>query len=468
MSELWTDQYFPNAWDAFVGNSEIVKEVQLWATDWKKNKSGPPLLLFGAVGCGKTALALLLARQNNWDLFELNASDFRNKDAIEKIAGAALQNSSFSGRLRLALLDEVDGVSGREDKGGLAALLQVLKTAQNPVILTANDIYSNKQMAVLRNYCKKLEFKKINYLSMTKRLAQICENEKIDYDMEALRELAKNSNGDLRSAILDLQSIVQDSRKITVSDVLTLGFREREDKIFSVLPKIFRTKTIADSRQARFRADVSDDLLLRWIEENLPLEFSNREELALAFNRLSRADVFLGRVSYRQYFDFWRYSSELMTSGVGLAHGPDFHPQFIMYKFPGLLSRLSAASAERNLKMELAEKCQAHLHASKREIISQDIPFWMTLFEDPKRAASFSALFGLDEGEIAFLMQSAKTAKKVQHVFEESQKLREQQVQKKRHAFSDFENAPGQTDEAVENQKHLRDSANNEKQTKLF
>ncbi|MFH0955404.1 MAG: replication factor C large subunit [Candidatus Micrarchaeota archaeon] len=469
MTGLWTEKFIPKEWGEFIGNSELLKEIQLWSLDWNKKKSGPPLLLFGSVGSGKTALALLTAKLNDWDLFELNASDFRDKDTVEKVVGAASQNASFSGKLRLILLDEVDSVSGREDRGGLSAILQVLKEAKNPVILTANDIYANKQLAVLRNYCKKMEFKKINYLSMAKRIRQICEGQKIDFDHEAILELAKQSNGDFRSALLDLQSVCEHTSKITLSDVQSLGYRERQDKIFSILPKIFHAKTVADARNARQKSDLDDDLLFRWIEENLPSEFKDRSELALAFNRLSRADIFLGRVHYRQYFGFWRYSSELMTSGVGLSHGADFHPDFIMYKFPGLLSRLAASSAERNLKMGIAEKAQEKMHASKREIVSQDIPFWLNLFDDHQKAVELSALFNLDENEIAFLMQSAKTTKKVQKVAEEAVGLRAQLLQKKQRFFSETENAESDSDaEPDDTQKQLRESANAQKQTRLF
>lgn len=472
MTELWTESFFPKNWDEFIGNSDLVKEIQLWSLEWNKKKSGPPLLVFGSVGAGKTALAVLTAKLNDWDLFELNASDFRDKETVEKVVGAAANNSSFSGKLRLILLDEVDSVSGREDRGGLSAILQVLKEAKNPVILTANDIYANKQLAVLRNYCKKLEFKKINYLSLAKRLRQICEEKGIDFDHEAIHELAKQSNGDFRSALLDLQSMVEHSKKITLSDVQELGFRERSDKIFSILPRIFHAKTIEESRTARFKSDIDDDLLLRWVEENIPADFKDESERALAFNRLSRADIFLGRVHYRQYFGFWRYSSELMTSGVGLSHGPDFHPEFIMFKFPGLLSRLSAASAERNLKSGIAEKAQEKMHASKREIVSQDIPFWLNLFEDHEKAVEMSALFGLDENEVAFLMKSNKTTKKVQKVLEEATALRESVFQQKRHFFSEAQSSGDSADSgetgAEDTQKQLAEEANAPKQTKLF
>ncbi|HIH21781.1 MAG TPA: AAA family ATPase, partial [Candidatus Diapherotrites archaeon] len=101
------------------------------------------MLFHGHTGSGKTLLAEITARENAWELFELNASDFRTKDIIERIAGAAALNSSFSGKLRLVLLDEVDGLQGTADKGGAAAIGSLLRQASQPVILTANEIYGD-------------------------------------------------------------------------------------------------------------------------------------------------------------------------------------------------------------------------------------------------------------------------------------------------------------------------------------
>ncbi len=468
MAELWTEKHSPKNLDEFVGNSELVKELELWSMEWNKHKTGKPLLLFGQVGSGKTCLAHLIARLNKWDLFELNASDFRTKDVIERLAGAALQNASFSGKLRLVLLDEVDGVQGREDKGGMAAILQVLKEAKNPVILTANDIYSNRQLATIRNYCKKLEFKKINYLSLAKRLKQVCENEGIEYDLMAINELAKESSGDLRAALLDLQTVALKHKKVMLEDVQSLGFREREEKIFSVLGKIFHAKTLGECREARMASEVSDDLLFQWIDENLPLQFKESNELAAAFEQLSRADIFNGRILNRQYWGFLRYSSDLMTAGVSFAAVHPSH-EFVMYRFPTLLSKLSASSADRNMKKQIAGKMQKKLHASKREIISYDLPFLVALFEKREHAVGFSASFNFDEEEIAFLMQSEPSTKKVQSVFEEAKALAQKSMRERRKPLAPLhENELKEIEEKQQEKQSRLSLSENKGQSKLF
>ncbi len=298
-SSLWTDKFFPSSFEEFIGNTEIVDFVKKWSSAWNSGEKQKPLLFHGHSGAGKTCLAILTAQLNGWDLFELNASDFRTKDIIEKVAGSASQFSSFSGKRRLVLIDEVDGIQGRSDSGGGAALVKIMKEARQPIILTANDLYPQGSLrntfAALRASSETLQFKKINYLSIAKRLRELLGTGQIVYDEDAVKELAKDSGGDFRAALLDTQSLAV-SKSISIDSVASLGFREREEDIFKTMGKIFRAKTFKEAREARFKSDLDAGMLSKWFEENIPIEFSEQEDIARAFDMLSRADRFEGRI----------------------------------------------------------------------------------------------------------------------------------------------------------------------------
>ena len=98
-------------------------------------------------------------------------------------------------------------------------------------MLTANEIYSEKKLAPIRAVCTLLEFRKINYLSIANYLKKICNSNALAYDDLALAEIAKNCSGDLRSALLDLQTLAISSERITLQEVSTLSYRERQEKI---------------------------------------------------------------------------------------------------------------------------------------------------------------------------------------------------------------------------------------------
>jgi len=127
----WTETFFPKSQEEFIGNSEIVAQAFRWADSWNEGKKQKPLLMWGQSGAGKTCLAILIAKLNNWDIFEMNASDLRTKESIERIAGGAAMNSSFDGRLRLILLDEVDRVSAEARADIMGVLVELLDPQQN-------------------------------------------------------------------------------------------------------------------------------------------------------------------------------------------------------------------------------------------------------------------------------------------------------------------------------------------------
>lgn len=448
MPELWTDKYFPKSLSEFIGNSEIVKSLDSWASEWNSGKKGKPLLLYGQTGSGKTALAHLIARINGWQVFELNASDFRTKEIIERLAGAAALNASFTGKPRLVLLDEIDGLQS-SDKGGASAIVDVLKHSQNPVILTANEIYSEKKLAPIRAACILLEFKKINYLSIANYLKKICNANALAYDDLALAEIAKNCSGDLRAALLDLQTLSMSPERITLQEVSTLSYRERQEKIFSVLHKIFTAQNINEARSARFSSEADSEMLQNWIEENIPRAYSDTADIAEAYEKLSRADIYEGRIRKRQHYGFLKYSSELATSGVALAKSGKID-SYIRYEFPQFLKKLSAGSSQKALRKSLSGKIAEQTHSGIKEIISKDLTYLKMIFKNKQEAIALSSQFDFDGEEIAFLLGTKPETKKVKEIIEEAQKIRSRHAAPRKQLMQGFEvAAPEQEREAL-------------------
>ncbi len=438
MSQLWPDKYAPKKEEEFIGNSEIVRHAIEWAKEWQRAEKQPPLLLWGQTGSGKTALAYLVAGLFRWNIVELNSSDLRSKDVIEKVVGAASQNASFFGVRRLILLDEVDALT-RDDRGGASAISSIIKETSNPIILTANDIFADKSVSALRFVCKTFEFKKINYVSMAARLREILGAEGVVFDEEAVKELARSSGGDMRSALLDLQTLSV-SGPVAMESVRSLGSREREQKVFSVMKAIFKSTDFGEVREMRSATDLSSDMLFNWVDENIPRQYAHANDVALAFDRLSRADMFNGRIMRRQYWGFLRYSSELSAEGVALAKEKPSH-DFVMYQFPGLLSMLSRTSGQRALRKELGKKIGKKMHSSSHEIIARDLPYLRAIAHRRENAVSLAAACDLDEKEIAFLLETTHDTKKVQSILEEATALRGQMARPKV-LFGGIQNRP--------------------------
>lgn len=60
---------------------------------------------------------------------------------------------------RVLLMDEVDGMAGNEDRGGIQELINLIKNTSIPIICMCND-RNHQKMRSLVNYCFDLRFNK--------------------------------------------------------------------------------------------------------------------------------------------------------------------------------------------------------------------------------------------------------------------------------------------------------------------
>jgi replication factor C large subunit len=125
-----TERVRPDRLDEMAGNPEAIVELRRWAKAWQSPR-GPPrqraALLAGPPGVGKTTAAIALAHDLGWGLVEMNASDARNRLAIDLVAGRAALTNAFSltgellssrrGQHTLILLDEADCLFSRDTEG---------------------------------------------------------------------------------------------------------------------------------------------------------------------------------------------------------------------------------------------------------------------------------------------------------------------------------------------------------------
>lgn len=409
MTIPWIIKYRPRRVEEVVGNEDSKKKFIEWIESWIKGKpTYKAALLYGPAGTGKTSLVEATARTYGYDLVELNASDQRSEAIIKRIVGIAACQGTLTGAItkRIILLDEVDGMS-EEDRGGLKAILEVLEKSHQPIVLTANDAWDPK-LASLRSVCLMIEFKRLKQWEVVKKLRDICLREGIEADKEVLEFIAKRSEGDLRSAINDLQTVAQGRKKITIDDVKWLPYRNRTEPIFDVLSMIFNAKTISTARRALSLIDMDPDMIFEWIYENAPSQLTDPRDLAIAMENLARADMVRSRVKLFQRWDLLAFATEMMSGGVAVAREAT-KPKWTPFHFPERIKFLSSIREEREIMESIASKIASRCLTSKRTIISDVIPYILFILRNnPDYGIKLLKSYELTNPEVEFLKRKAE------------------------------------------------------------
>jgi len=370
-------KYRPKSLKEFVNQKEAIEKFLNWYKNWKNTKKAA--LLYGPPGTGKSSFVEAFARDNNLELIQLNASDKRDANSIKTIIGNSSKNLSIWKKGKIFLIDEVDGISAFQDKGGVKALIEVIQESKFPIVLTANDPFDPK-LRELREHCELIEFKRLNVLDIERKLIEILEKEGIKYDRSVVREIANRNNGDLRGAINDLEIVARNKKEIKREDLEILGFRDRETQIFDALKILFKTKYPMTAKMSIANLDMDPDEIFYWIEENIANEYEDVNEIAKAYNALSLADLFRKRIMSRQNWRYLVYMNDLMTIGVALAK-KEMYRKFTKYRPPTILRLLTQTKSLREEEKMKLKKLSESLHCSTRKVKTEYLPYLQKLLK---------------------------------------------------------------------------------------
>jgi replication factor C large subunit len=401
MNEPWISKYQPKSLATFGTYKEQLVQMQQFVVDFKRQKK-KGMLLHGPTGCGKTAAVYALASDCNFELIEVNASDVRKKDAMLALLGTAAKQRSLFSQGKIILVDEVDCVSGVKDRGAVGAIEKVIAETSYPIFLACQDVGSKKIKSLVRKV-QCVAFDPLDHTTIFSILSSICSREGIDFDEAAVKTLARQSDGDLRAAINDLQSVAQERGRITMESLDALGYRNKKESIEDALIKIFKVKNANVAKDALRSVHEDLDKVMLWVDHNLPKEYKDPASLVRAYNALSKADVYKGRIRRWQHWRFLVYVNALVSAGVAVAKD-ERNKEVVTYERTKRLLKIWMANQKYAKRKAIAAKIAAGTHTGVKQAVKNTVPYLQTIFKHNKKmGAVIAAEFELDPDEVKWL-----------------------------------------------------------------
>lgn len=360
-----------------------------------KSQKKKAVLMYGPPGTGKTAAVHALAKMNNLELVEINASDYRTADEINKKLGNAVNQMSLFGGSKLIFIDEVDGISGQKDRGGVAAIVKLMDKSIFPIVIAANDVNLDK-LKSLKKKCLLLDFPEVSNEGVVKAIKSVLDRSQSGLAESVIKSVARRSGGDLRGAIIDAEVLVH-SELNSLEGVHSLSDRSQTESIKQALIKIFKTTDASIALSALDNANENLDEVILWLDENLPKEYSN-DSLPLAYNYLSRADVFRGRIRRWQHWRFLVYVSSLITAGIAISK-TEKKPGFIEYKRSGRILKMWISNQKLARQRSIAKKLASLCHCS----VSKSFSFMPFLKKAMCSDEETHRLLNLDDADVEWL-----------------------------------------------------------------
>ncbi|KAF7991816.1 hypothetical protein HCN44_010617 [Aphidius gifuensis] len=274
------EKYRPKTMKQIIGqqtDKSCAKKFYLWLKNWHKNQNNKSTkltrpspfaksddgayfkacLLSGPPGIGKTTTVQVACKELGFDLLEFNASDTRSKKLLQNQISTILSNKTAKDYFSIdnnsnnendgknmslkhvLLMDEVDGMAGNEDRGGLQELIALIKSTDIPIVCICND-RNNPKMRTLVNYTFDLRFTKPKLEQIRGAMMSLCYAEKIKITKDDIDKIIEMSGYDIRQVINYLSMRSGDELSNITNENLTNKINKDEKLTpWSVVEKVF-------------------------------------------------------------------------------------------------------------------------------------------------------------------------------------------------------------------------------------
>ena len=336
---MFTQIYKPKKLDDFIGNRSAVSVFEKWLLEWNSsNKKTKCALVSGKNGVGKSILVELVLEKYEYHFINLSNDDERDKKTFNTYIKPFIKTkTALNGKQKALIVSDIDASSG--DHGFVSTLVECIKETEVPIICICDDRYCQNIKPVL-NYCFDVKLSIPGYDEIYKLVCKVVAAENIKIRKSNLDKLIKESNGDIRFVLNNLQLGLKSGHCMK---------NVQNSNIFETTGKLFDISLDIDEKIRYFW--MANDIHTLMVHENFinntlgsKDESKKMENISYSADSLSDADLFDAVFD----FDLANYSAIRVVNATTKCSKKG------MIKFPQFLGK--TATKNKNKREKIGKK----------------------------------------------------------------------------------------------------------------
>lgn len=237
-------KFRPAVFDDVKGQEHIVTTLK---NQIHSDRIGHAYLFCGTRGTGKTTVARIFARAVNCEspvdgspcgqcemckqtalagsqnIIEIDAASNSGIDNMRRLREEVAYRPT-QGRYKVYIIDEAHMLSTGSTTGAFNALLKTLEEPPEYVIFILATTEAAKIPATIKSRCQRYDFHRMSVDTVSGRIRELLNKEKIEADDEAVRYIARRADGSMRDALSLLEQCISCymGEKLTYDNVLSV------------------------------------------------------------------------------------------------------------------------------------------------------------------------------------------------------------------------------------------------------
>ena len=386
--------YRPSKFNEVVGQDYIVKTL---CNAIKNQKIAHAYLFAGPRGTGKTTVAKLFAKaincenfkdescdecdscktylnQNHPDIIEMDAASNNGIDEIREIIDQ-VPYAPILGKYKVYIIDEVHMLS----TSAFNALLKTLEEPPAHVVFILATTDPQKVIPTVLSRCQRYNFAKINPYNIKERLIKILNEEKLEFDNDAVEEISRMAEGGMRDALSLLEQCLAynpDGLKINdVQKIFGLTSTKEEVKLYTQIHENQISEVIQNLRQMYSEGIDTKHLamdLLEIVKDTLIYSDQGKESLLQKLSPIEAQNI-LSKISIDTLLDDAKNIEDVLSKEKQSQNFLAYLELCLIQMSNTKDTQTQITETKQKLKKEISKKIEIEKHKQEEKPITENI-----------------------------------------------------------------------------------------------